>query len=172
MKQLLDEKIEAMISWVEQQPEGSFEKQFVPGKWSNGEHMEHIRISTRALNKGYKIPKLLMRYKFGVMNRPERPYEQVREKYTRLLKEQNIKAPPAFSPKPITNADQPRIIKWLREEKETMKKFIDKQSEKNLSKYVIPHPVTGKMSLREFVYFTAFHAEHHHKLMEKYNSGK
>lgn len=167
--QLLDKKFDAVTTWMAAQPEAAFTLQKVPGKWSNGEHIEHLRKTTRAVNKGMKLPKLLLRYKFGKMNRPERSYDDIITKYVKTLKDTGAKSPKEFSADNISIEDRPRIMKWFNEEKETMQRFITKTSEKNLSKYVIPHPLVGKMSFREFVYFTAYHTEHHFELMKQYN---
>jgi len=166
---LLDDKFDTLLSWLEPRPEEDFSVQHMKGKWSNGEHLEHLRKSTRAVNKGMKIPKLLLRYKFGKMNRTERTYQQIVEKYNTKLKETGVKAPKQYSAENLTNADRARIMSWFREEKKTMQSIIRKTSEQNLSKYVLPHPLLGKMSFREFVCFTAYHTEHHFKLMQKYN---
>jgi len=171
LKSLLDEKFDALTAWLETRPDDDFTVQHVSGKWSNGEHLEHLRKSTRAVNKGMKIPKLLLRYKFGKMNRSEKSYQEIQKKYKAKLKETGVKAPKQYSADNITNDDRERIIAWFKEEKKTMQNIVDSNSEKNLSKYVIPHPLLGKMSFREFVYFTAYHTEHHFKLMQKYNGG-
>jgi len=43
----------------------------------------------------------------------------------------------------------------------------EKWSEKDLDKYVIPHPYLGKFSVRQMMYFTTFHTLHHAKAIEK-----
>lgn len=166
---LLDDNFDNLIAWLASRPDNEFTLQKVEGKWSNGEHLEHLRKATRAVNKGMNLPKLVLRYKFGKMNRPERSYEQIKEKYNKALRDTGIKAPKEFSPANITTDDRARITSWFLEEKKAMQNFISKTSEKNLSKYVIPHPLIGKMSFREFVLFTAYHTEHHFELMKKYN---
>jgi len=167
---LLDEKIDPMLDWVDARSAQSFAKQNIPGKWCNGQHLEHLRKTTRALNKGMKLPKLLLRYKFSINNRAERTYEQTLTKYKTTLIETSAKAPAQYTTEVVTADDKDRVIKWMREEKETMKSIVKKNSEKNLSKYVLPHPLIGRLSFREFVYFTALHTEHHFDIMKKDNS--
>jgi hypothetical protein len=38
---------------------------------------------------------------------------------------------------------------------------IAKTDEKDLDRYVIPHPLLGKITLRELCYFTIYHTSHH-----------
>ena len=170
LNQLLDNKFNELISWLEDQPEQNFAVQKVPNKWSNGEHLEHLRKTTRAINKGMRIPKLVLRYKFGKMNRKERTYEEIKTKYLGKLASSKVKAPSMYSPKDISNADRDRLISWFSQERDAMKAAVNKHTEKALGKYVIPHPLIGKLSFREFVYFTAYHTEHHFNLMKRYNS--
>ncbi len=167
---LLDEKFDKVTQWLEQQPDHEFTTQKVTDKWSNGEHLEHLRKTTRAINKGMKLPKLFLRYKFGKMNRPERTYDQVVTKYQKALKKPGVKSPKEFIADNISNEDKGRILSWFQEEKTAMQNIINKHSEKALTKYIIPHPLIGRMSFREFVLFTAYHTEHHFLLMKKYNS--
>jgi len=167
--QLLDDKIDPMLDWLEAQPKQNFSIQKTDGKWSNGEHLEHLRKSTRAVNKGMKYHKLFLRYKFGTNNRAERSYDDTVLKYKNQLKKTGVKAPKAFSPEGISNEDKSRLLSWFKEEKQTMQKIISKHSEAKLSKYILPHPLIGKLTFREWAYFTALHAEHHFVLMQKYN---
>ena len=36
-----------------------------------------------------------------------------------------------------------------------------KLSEKDLDKYILPHPLLGRMPLREMLFFTIYHTQHH-----------
>lgn len=170
LSQLLDDKLDHLTQHIKNQPDDLFVTQKVPGKWSNGEHLEHLRKTTRAVNKGMKLPGLVLRLKFGTCNRSERTYDETKKRYTTYLKESKAKSPEEFNPNNITAADKERLLTWFIQEKETMQATVSKLSEKALSQYVIPHPLIGKLTFREFVYFTAFHADHHLALMKRDNS--
>ena len=43
-------------------------------------------------------------------------------------------------------------------------KKVENWKESDLDKYVLPHPLLGKISLREMLYFTDFHILHHNTL--------
>jgi len=49
-------------------------------------------------------------------------------------------------------------------------KKIKNYNEANLDKYIIPHPLLGKLTLREMLFFTIHHNEHHLDLIKKYSS--
>lgn len=44
-------------------------------KWTAGQHLEHIVLSTAPLVLGLRMPKFLLRLAFGKANRPSKSYE-------------------------------------------------------------------------------------------------
>jgi len=50
------------------------------------------------------------------------------------------------------------------------KQLLD-YSEQDLDELILPHPLLGKLTLREMMYFTMYHVLHHHKSIEE-NSRK
>jgi hypothetical protein len=48
----------------------------------------------------------------------------------------------------------------------TLNKRLKKYSEASLDELILPHPLLGKLTLREMLYFTIYHAGHHHHLIE------
>jgi hypothetical protein len=53
------------------------------------------------------------------------------------------------------------LIKKYAEQKQKLILKIEKQNEKDLDVYILPHPLLGKVTLREMLYFTIHHNEHH-----------
>ena len=42
-----------------------------------------------------------------------------------------------------------------------------KWSDAKLDKYIAPHPLLGKITLRELAYFTIYHIQHHLSIIRK-----
>ncbi len=42
-------------------------------------------------------------------------------------------------------------------------KRVDSFSEAQLDALILPHPLLGKLTLREMLYFTIYHVQHHEK---------
>jgi len=40
-------------------------------------------------------------------------------------------------------------------------------SEEDLDKLILPHPLLGKLTLREMMYFTIYHVQHHQRIVER-----
>ena len=48
-----------------------------------------------------------------------------------------------------------------------LNKKIDSFDEKDLDRYILPHPLLGKLTIREMLFFTVYHVQHHQSLTLK-----
>jgi len=143
-----------------------FSEVLIEGKWTAGQHVEHLRMSTSPINTLMKLPKFILRYKWGVCNRPERNFEELVNKFEAKLQNLVGTAPSKFMPKFVSASEKDVILEKLDKERHKMIKLIEKWDEKSLSKYVIPHPLLGKLSVREMLYFTILHTDHHRQILK------
>jgi len=130
------------------------------GKWSTAQNIDHLCSSTFPLAKAMSMPKLAMRMTFGTNNRDERPIDGLFEKYKAALNN-GLTAPSQFQPPQISNDQKDETLSKFKYAKEKLLKSMGKWDEKALSKYIVPHPAIGKLTIREMLYFTIFHTEHH-----------
>lgn len=166
---LLEEKNQALLEWLEQQDPEKWQKG-PEGKWTTGQQALHLLQSIKPLNDALSMPKFLLRYKFGKANREVRSYETIIQRYQERLKDaqgrtfkgsQNMKVP--------TLKDKKYILSRLQVENKKLQYKTKKISNKNLDTLILPHPLMGKMPIREIIMWTAHHIEHHTKtLQEKY----
>jgi hypothetical protein len=137
------------------------------GKWSALKQLDHLKSSVSAVNLVFKLPAFIVKWRFGKANRPSKTYAQLVEKYENKLKEANN--PPArFQPKEVGISDQATLLKELQNAVTFMKNGMLKMSEEKLDVLILPHPLLGKLTLREMLYFTIYHAEYHEHLVKKY----
>ena len=156
--------------WLQNHPDDKFEEITREGKWSAGQHVKHLLMGISPVNKAMTLPKFFLKYKFGICNRNERTYEELVVKYKTKLANNTSAAPIRFSPDIITNSEKKDLIKKLEAQKIKMIKHIGKWSEKDLSTYILPHPLLGKLTFREMIYFTSLHTDHHRKILEEFHS--
>lgn len=130
------------------------------GKWTPGQHFDHIRRSVRPLALLRILPKFIVGLIFGRANRPSKDYEGLVRKYLSVL-EQGGKASGAFIPKTVTPAEKESIKRELLQSVNTLVRGVQKYSEQQLDTFILPHPLLGKLTLREMLYFTLYHVEHH-----------
>ena len=136
----------------------------VSSSWTPGQQLDHIRRSVAPLAQVLRLPKPLLRLLFGRANRPSRPYAEVVARYqTRLAgggrasgRYLPAAAATAKAQKQATAAARREAVRQLTQRAGTY-------SEPELDAYVLPHPLLGKLTLREMLCFTLYHVEHHHK---------
>ena len=131
-------------------------------KWSMAENAKHLILSVNPLNTAFSLPNFTLLF-FGKLNRPARNYEEIAEKYYQKLAEGAL-ATPQFTPEPISiDANKEVLITEFKKVNDKFLKKVDNFEEEDLDKYLIPHPVLGKLTIREMLYFTICHTLHHHK---------
>lgn len=131
-------------------------------KWSIAQNVQHLTTSAKSTTLAYSLPKFIERLYAGKPNRPSRSYEELQAKYNLKL-EQGGKASKQFVPDriyPETGKE-----KLMKKYTDTMVRLIliirNKWKDPQLDEYIAPHPLLGKITLRELCYFTIFHTEHH-----------
>lgn len=134
------------------------------GKWSAGQQMEHLLMSTKALKPAFKVPRFILKQRFGTANRPSRDYEGLVKRYEERLNAGG-KAPAPYVPNPAPFTEQTRLSKSIMDVVNSLAKSISKWDEAALDKYILPHPLLGKVTFREMMYFTIYHVQHHHKII-------
>lgn len=135
------------------------------GKWSPGQHLDHIRRSVQPLAQGFRLPKWLIKMIFGRSYRPGRTFDELVKKYTQKLQEGG-RASGRFIPKEISLGQKKKLISSLSIDVQSLTRNLNKFSESELENIVLPHPLLGKLTMKEMMYFTIYHAEHHQHLTE------
>ncbi len=140
---------------------------FAPkGKWSAGQQLDHIIKAVSPVNRAMGLPVFILRWNFGTANRPSKTYEQLVEKYKQKL-EEGGRAAGRFVPATVSATEKEQLIEKLNSLVKKLAGKTHRYSEEALDKYILPHPLLGKLTLREMLYFTAYHVEHHRQLVEK-----
>jgi hypothetical protein len=125
-------------------------------------------VSIAAVNQAFKMPKTALRLTFGKPNRPGRDYNQVVQRYQERLSEGG-RASGRYDPNPIPAEKRSELIEKLQKEGQTLADNCQKWKEEDLDRYLVPHPLLGKMTIREVLFFTVYHNHHHLKsLQERY----
>lgn len=132
----------------------------VNGKWSPAQQLEHIIKSVSPVALAFRMPGFLLRWIFGTSNRPSRNFEELVARYHQKL------AAGGKSSKPFVPGPAPNSMRQQEELKllvETLCVRINNFSEDQLDTLLLPHPLLGKLTLREMLYFTGYHVTHHHQ---------
>lgn len=134
-------------------------------KWSSGQQLEHLIRSTKPVY-------LLLQgdianiEAFGKPERASWVYDELVKTYLAHL-EKGGKAMGRFIPKQV-NADQKEVlIQEFVQAKEELIKGLLQWQEEQMDNYCIPHPLIGKLTVREMMFFTIYHTRHHLQSIKK-----
>lgn len=137
-------------------------------KWSVAQNVTHLITSANMTRLAYNLPKFIVRVYSGKPNRPSRSYQELATKYKFKL-EQGGRASGRFIAKPVLAKEGKQNI--LGTFNTAMKKLITainkNWSDPQLDQYLAPHPLLGKLTLRELGYFTIYHTEHHLNIIKE-----
>lgn len=136
------------------------------GKWTAGQQLEHIHRSVKPLVLALRLPTFALRLAFGTANRPSRDYDALVAKYHAKLNAGGA-ASGRFVPPPVAYADRESLRAETLAIVQKVCKALERFTEDDLERYILPHPLLGKITLREMMYFTAYHVEHHQALTDR-----
>ena len=133
-----------------------------PGKWSPAQQVKHLIEATNMARLVFALPKLIVRWYAGKPNRSSRTYDQLVDKYKSKL-EQGGKASGRYIPKPISASyGKQKLLTGFEHSMNRMQQAIKRNwKEPQPDQYIAPHPLLGKITLRELGYFTIHHTYHH-----------
>jgi hypothetical protein len=135
------------------------------GKWSILEEFSHVILSLKPLVSSLKLPKIAF-MAFGKPNRPSRTFDELVKRYQEKLDEGGV-APKQFSPKENLESKEELLKLWSELSKKYLSGVESHWKEGNLDKHLAPHPLLGKITIREMFFFTAYHSNYHLQNMKK-----
>jgi hypothetical protein len=134
--------------------------------WTPAEHLAHLNAAVAAVARGLAVPRWLLRLRFGRARGPSRPYEELRETYRARLAEGGRATgefvPPREDP-PAAAVEERRaevLARWGRVNAR-LRGALEGWSERDLDRILLPHPLLGKLTTREMLFFTLYHNQHH-----------
>ena len=130
------------------------------GKWNAGQTLDHLYRAVSTLTTAMQLPKATFSMLYGKANRPSRSYDEVVAKYKTKL-DQGGKAHGRYLPTKVSFSNQEKIEKALEKSINRLCRNLKNYSEEQLDTYILPHPLLGKITIREMMYFTIYHSQHH-----------
>ena len=160
----LEEKYTAFTSFVLHLDKNNYDHS-PDGKWTSGQHLEHLILAVKALNQAMKIPKIFFPMIWGRMKREGRDYDMLVKRYQEKLQ------PVADRPNPFPGEVFPfeqreERVGTYRREWDKLQLHLKRLSDRQLDSLVLPHPLLGKLSLREMMCFMIYHNEHHLQILQ------
>lgn len=132
--------------------------------WSPAENVRHLTKSMRAVTKGLRMPRFVLLLAFGRAARPSRGYIEVREAYrARLARGADAgRFAPEVRPAPTDPAaERAQVMRYHATALAEMDAALARWPEQALDRRQLPHPLLGPLTVREMLFFTVYHNQHH-----------
>lgn len=126
------------------------------GKWTPGQQFQHVYLTLLPFPKVLPSKEYILQ-KFGKIDRPIWNYDTVIENYFKTSRQ----APQQYLPEQVSPEERAVITDNLQEILLTIQQLLEHYSEEELDTLVIPHPLLGKLTIREMFYLMTYHATHH-----------
>ena len=127
--------------------------------WSPAEVIEHLRLAVRPLSLAFALPRFVLKV-FGQPG-PPRSYDQIVETYRRRLAAGAGASAPFVPARLQTGADREALARIFQDAYATYAARLRELGD-GLDTAALPHPILGRLSLREMSFFTLYHLRHHH----------
>jgi hypothetical protein len=155
----------AFIKFIDKQTESEFIN--APnGKWSVGQNVDHLIKSLSPVNLALTLPGFSLKLLFGKPNRKPRNNQELIERYLQKLAAGG-RASGRFIPPVVTWADKQKRLGTFKRESDKMINRLSRWGEDQLDQHLLPHPLLGKLTLREMLFFSAYHIKHHLELLQQ-----
>lgn len=154
----IETSVSAVTNWIEQQAAERFTKGPAE-KWDTSQHLDHLHQTVTLINKVLRLPKFILRWRFGKPNRKGREYDSIVARYQAKLKNFTGTAP--TSGKKHSIEDKKSLLVNFQIQAQRLQKILEKWTEEELDKYLVAHPLMGKMTIRELLLWMVYHHYHH-----------
>ena len=137
-------------------------------KWSPAEHVRHLAKSTFPVAKALRLPRPLLLVLFGASAQSSRSLPVLREVYIERLRAGGQAGRFAPSQQQVTgNLETYRheVLGRWRKTMVAVQTNTRTWSEQSLDRYRLPHPLLGRLTVREMLLFTLYHSVHHFNLV-------
>lgn len=138
----------------------------INGKWSVCQNVQHISIGLLRLSNYLALPKASIKSNFGLSERASANYETCIKMFGNAL-ENGIKTTDAFMPEINLETGIEELVSQGKDSLVAFISNLENWSEDELEMYNCPHPVFGKIPVREVLYFTIYHVQHHNETIKK-----
>jgi uncharacterized damage-inducible protein DinB len=133
--------------------------------WSASDNVDHLIRAHKPIAKALKLPKITLRALFGKPEKASITYEELCQIYR-----SEIAKGAQASGRYLPNQEEPNSG-TERKKKELLDQFLkastelvsaaEKWDDKEFDDYLLPHPILGKLTIREMLFFTIYHNLRH-----------
>ena len=127
--------------------------------WSPSDNVRHLAKSIRPVTKALRMPKIVVRLMFGGPRRASMTYDALVAHYRAHLAAGGEAG--RFAPSQRVSTDRVAIMGHFEQANRELRAAILRWPDCALDRHQLPHPLMGKITLREMLFFTLYHQLHH-----------
>ena len=133
--------------------------------WSASDNVDHLIKAHKPIARALKLPKITLRAMFGKPSSTSITYEELCQIYRDEIAK-GAQASGRYLPNqenPDSNAETKKgeLLDQFSKASAELVLAIEKWDNKELDVYLLPHPILGKLTIREMVFFTIYHNLRH-----------
>ncbi|MEW6085085.1 MAG: DinB family protein [Chloroflexota bacterium] len=162
LSRLMDSN-QRVVNWFKEIPADEFFHR-EDEVWSASDNVDHLIKSHKPIAKALKLPKFTLQAMFGLVDQPSRSYEAICQVYKDTIAAGGVASgrylPDQQSPEKAEMVKQELLDQFFKAS-ESLVSVAEKWDEDDLDGYCLPHPLIGKLTIREMLYFTIYHNLRH-----------
>ena len=162
---LLDKAFDDVNEVCQPLDESSF-SQITGAKWSVAQNLDHLILSAKPVASALNMPKITF-LAFGKASKPSRTYQGVVAFYKEALANGGVSTSQYLPKDKPYDLDKQKLLESWMKIPVYFRQNTKNWNEKELDEKRIPHPLLGKLTFREMLYFTIGHTYHHLEAMKK-----
>jgi hypothetical protein len=136
--------------------------------WSASDNVDHLIRAVKPIARALKLPKFTLQAMFGKPAKPSMSYEELckiyRDEIARGAQASGRYLPNQEAPKEDAQVRKQALLEQLARANAELLESVEKWNDDDLDRYLLPHPLIGKLTIREMVYFTIYHNLRHASL--------
>jgi hypothetical protein len=144
--------------------------------WSPAEHTRHLGKSLGPLTRVLRWPRPILGLLFGRHREPGLAFADVRRRYQTALAaggQAGRFAPRVQAPPADLASGQDAILSRLSATVHAVQMAVQRWPEPALDQYRLPHPLLGRLTVREMLAFSVYHHAHHlRRVAERSRNGR
>ena len=136
--------------------------------WSASDNVDHLIRAVKPIAKALKLPKITLQAMFGKPEKPSMSYEALcnvyRDEIARGARASGRYLPNQESPADDAEAKKEALLETWSKANAELLTVVEKWELDEMDRYLLPHPLIGKLTIREMIYFTIYHNLRHASL--------
>ena len=161
---ILEESNQRVTEWFKAIPAKNFFTR--QGEvWSASDNLDHLTKAHKPIVLALKLPKITLRAMFGKPDKASISYEELCQKYrdeiAKGAQASGRYLPNQQAPDSDVEAKKQDLSNQFSNASKALVAAAAKWDDEELDEYLLPHPILGKLTIREMLFFTIYHNLRH-----------